>query len=123
MAWHLLVDAAQTHVANHCAEQKKWLLLQPQAVRNLDVNLVCHLLLCCSFDQQVTELIILTGFDYDADAKVEVEVHGLKGGKLDVIESFDEMGLREDLIRGIYAYGKNETRSNKVAQAFRDYNE
>ena len=48
------------------------------------------------------------GFDYDADAKVEVEVHGLgKGGKLDVIESFDEMGLREDLIRGIYAYGKN----------------
>lgn len=47
-----------------------------------------------------------TGFDYDADAKVEVEVHGLgKGGKLDVIESFDEMGLRENLIRGIYAYG------------------
>jgi len=46
-----------------------------------------------------------SGFDYDADAKVEVEVHGLKGGKLDVIESFDEMGLREDLIRGIYAYG------------------
>ena len=38
--------------------------------------------------------------------KVEVEVHGLgKGGKLDVIESFDEMGLRENLIRGIYAYG------------------
>jgi len=35
-----------------------------------------------------------------------VEVHGLgKGGKLDVIESFDEMGLRENLIRGIYAYG------------------
>ena len=49
----------------------------------------------------------ISGFDYDADAKVEVEVHGLgKGGKLDVIESFDEMGLRENLIRGIYAYGR-----------------
>jgi len=43
-------------------------------------------------------------FDYEADAKVEVEVHGVKG-KLDVIETFDEMGLREDLIRGIYSYG------------------
>ena len=60
----------------------------------------------------VTESIIIAGFDYDADAKVEVEVHGLKGGKLDVIESFDKMGLREDLIRGIYAYGKNESRSS-----------
>lgn len=47
-----------------------------------------------------------SNFDYDADAKVEVEVHGLgKGAKLGVYESFDEMGLKEDLLRGIYSYG------------------
>jgi len=47
-----------------------------------------------------------SNFDYDADAKVEVEVHGLgKGAKLGVFESFDEMGLKEDLLRGIYSYG------------------
>lgn len=26
---------------------------------------------------------------------------------VDVVPTFDSMGLREDLLRGIYAYGKN----------------
>lgn len=27
---------------------------------------------------------------------------------VEVVSTFDTMGLREDLLRGIYAYGKNE---------------
>jgi len=39
--------------------------------------------------------------DYDADEKMEFEL----SAEIDVISSFDSMGLKEDLLRGIYAYG------------------
>jgi len=42
-----------------------------------------------------------TGRDYDADEKMEFEL----SGDIDVLTSFDSMGLKEDLLRGVYAYG------------------
>jgi len=42
-----------------------------------------------------------TGRDYDADEKMEFEL----SGDIDVLKSFDAMGLKEDLLRGVYAYG------------------
>lgn len=33
---------------------------------------------------------------------------------VEVVPTFDSMGLREELLRGIYAYGKCELRPNKL---------
>lgn len=39
--------------------------------------------------------------DYDADADIEFTLTH----DVEVMPSFDAMGLKEDLLRGIYAYG------------------
>ena len=39
--------------------------------------------------------------DYDADADIEFTLTH----DVEVMPSFDSMGLKEDLLRGIYAYG------------------
>ena len=41
--------------------------------------------------------------DLDDLANVEFET----SDNVEVLKSFDSMGLKEDLIRGIYAYGKS----------------
>ena len=33
---------------------------------------------------------------------------------VDVVPTFDSMGLREDLLRGIYAYGKSENFEKEI---------
>ena len=33
---------------------------------------------------------------------------------VDVVPTFDSMGLREDLLRGIYAYGKRENFEEEI---------
>ena len=33
---------------------------------------------------------------------------------VDVVPTFDSMGLREDLLRGIYAYGKRENSEKEI---------
>ena len=33
---------------------------------------------------------------------------------VDVVPTFDSMGLREDLLRGIYAYGKSENLEKEI---------
>ena len=35
---------------------------------------------------------------------------------VDVVPTFDSMGLREDLLRGIYAYGKSENFEKEIIQ-------
>jgi ATP-dependent RNA helicase len=42
-------------------------------------------------------------FDYEADAEMEADISTSKG--VTVVKTFEEMGLREDLLRGIYMYG------------------
>lgn len=39
--------------------------------------------------------------DYDEKEAIEITV----SGDIEVFSSFDSMGLKEDLLRGIYAYG------------------
>ena len=34
---------------------------------------------------------------------------------VDVVPTFDSMGLREDLLRGIYAYGKSENFEKEIS--------
>ena len=45
------------------------------------------------------------GRDADMEALHNVEFETSED--VDVVKSFEKMGLREDLLRGIYAYGKN----------------
>lgn len=42
--------------------------------------------------------------DYDADEQMEFT----QTEDVEVLSSFDSMGLKEDLLRGIYAYGMQE---------------
>ena len=46
--------------------------------------------------------LFLTGYDHKSDEKVDFTLS--KG--VEVMLTFDVMGLREDLLRGIYAYGR-----------------
>ena len=48
--------------------------------------------------------------DDDDLANVEFET----SEDVDVIPTFDNMGLREDLLRGIYAYGMSELKSKAM---------
>ena len=42
-------------------------------------------------------------FDYEEDAKMAGDISTSKG--VQVVKTFEDMGLREDLLRGIYSYG------------------
>ena len=44
-----------------------------------------------------------SGFDYEEDEKMAADISTSKG--VAVVKSFEEMGLREELLRGIYSYG------------------
>jgi ATP-dependent RNA helicase len=53
-------------------------------------------------DKAATKKTTEKGIADDAEMVIE------SSEKLEVVKSFDEMGLREELIRGIYAYGFNK---------------
>jgi ATP-dependent RNA helicase len=44
----------------------------------------------------------------DQDMAEDAEMIIESSEKLEVVKSFDELGLREELLRGIYAYGFNK---------------
>ena len=53
-------------------------------------------------DKTATSKTTEKGIADDAEMVIE------SSEKLEVVKSFDELGLREELIRGIYAYGFNK---------------
>jgi hypothetical protein len=52
--------------------------------------------------------------DYDEKESMEITTND----DVEIFTSFDSLGLKEDLLRGIYAYGKNCLCKKKITTGF-----
>ncbi len=76
-----------------------------------------YLAICGVFEQDIFQMPtdLFSVLVRDDDEKIEFDV---SDNKVDIFPTFEKMGLKENLLRGIYAYGKLLQRSSLIRTIF-----